>query len=381
MSRAETWRDRTRPTPSTASRNRSARCVGPWIVRRAVAPDGCSLRVSSTTMPSNLFASARSAAAAGATASPSIVRFASMSSISARTAGLPASTGAGPAAAIAEGACDRGAIGICASIGGVAMGGADMLAPPETLSLAAPRGVAAGFTAAAPQPERPTEAIATHRIRMCTSRFTTKRRTPPDLTPVDGHPVSRDAARMTDTIYELYYWPSIPGRGEFVRLALEEGGARYVDVAREPVEKGGGVKAMTALMKDPTGPEPFAPPFLNVRDQSVAQSANILAFLAPRLGLIAPDEASRTAANQLQLTISDFADEAHDVHHPIAASLYYHEQKEEAQRSAPVFIAERMTKFLGYFERVVGKNEQRGLYLVGGQFSYVDLSMFHRVAG
>ena len=186
---------------------------------------------------------------------------------------------------------------------------------------------------------------------------------------------------MTDTIYELYYWPSIPGRGEFVRLALEEGGARYVDVAREPADKGGGVKAMTKLMKEPTGLEPFAPPFIKVGDQLIAQTANILAFLAPRLGLIAPDEASRTAANQLQLTISDFADEAHDVHHPIAAGLYYHEQKVEALRRAPVFIAERMTKFLGYFERVVGKNEQRGLYLVGGQFSYIDLSMFHMLAG
>ena len=33
--------------------------------------------------------------------------------------------------------------------------------------------------------------------------------------------------------YELYYWPSIQGRGEFIRLTLEEAGADYVDVARK----------------------------------------------------------------------------------------------------------------------------------------------------
>jgi glutathione S-transferase len=188
---------------------------------------------------------------------------------------------------------------------------------------------------------------------------------------------------MSETIYELYYWPTIPGRGEFVRLVLEEGGARYIDVAREPAQKGGGVKAMTKLMRESPGVEPFAPPFIKVGDQVIAQTANILAFLAPRLGLVGADEASRTAANQLQLTIADFTDEAHDVHHPIAVSLYYHDQKVEAQRRAPIFIAERMTKFLGYFERVVEKNEKRagGPYLVGSSLSYVDLSMFQLMAG
>ena len=41
-------------------------------------------------------------------------------------------------------------------------------------------------------------------------------------------------------VYELHYWPRIQGRGEFVRLALEQAGAEYVDVARGPKSSGGG---------------------------------------------------------------------------------------------------------------------------------------------
>ena len=45
-------------------------------------------------------------------------------------------------------------------------------------------------------------------------------------------------------MYELYYWPGIQGRGQFVRLALEYAGAKYVDIALVPEEKGGGVPAL-----------------------------------------------------------------------------------------------------------------------------------------
>jgi glutathione S-transferase len=59
--------------------------------------------------------------------------------------------------------------------------------------------------------------------------------------------------------YELYYWPEIQGRGEFVRLALEEAGAEYVDVARHR----GGVAAMQRLMDRAAAVHPpFAPPVL-----------------------------------------------------------------------------------------------------------------------
>ncbi|MFO0760736.1 MAG: glutathione S-transferase family protein [Byssovorax sp.] len=184
---------------------------------------------------------------------------------------------------------------------------------------------------------------------------------------------------MNDTRYELFYWPSIQGRGEFIRLALEEAGADYVDVARLSASEGGGVPAMMKVMKDSAGLEPFAPPFLRAGDLVVAQVANILLFLGPRLGLVPGDEASRLRANQLQLTIADFVAEVHDTHHPIATGLYYEDQKAEARARARGFIAERMPKFLGYFERVLEKNG--GEHLVGAALSYVDLSMFQVLTG
>jgi len=187
---------------------------------------------------------------------------------------------------------------------------------------------------------------------------------------------------MTNAPYEFFYWPSILGRGEFVRLALEEAGAPYVDVARQPESKGGGVKALMKVMRETKGLEPFAPPFLKAGDLLIAQTANILFYLAPRLHLVPDDEASRVSAHQLALTIGDLCDEAHDVHHPIASSLYYEDQKAEAKRRAPIFIAERVPKYLGYFERVVEKNERGGsLHLLGSGLTYVDLSMFQLLSG
>lgn len=175
--------------------------------------------------------------------------------------------------------------------------------------------------------------------------------------------------------YELYYWPSIQGRGEFIRLALEAGGADYVDVARRP----GGMQEMFALMEasSPARP-PFAPPFLKCGRLVVAQTANILQCLGPRLGLVPADEAARLWAHQLQLTIADLVLEAHDTHHPIGAGLYYEDQKAESKRRAREFRAERMPKFLGYFEGVLAKNRGRA---VGRSLTYADLSLFQVVAG
>jgi glutathione S-transferase len=183
--------------------------------------------------------------------------------------------------------------------------------------------------------------------------------------------------------YELYYWPNIPGRGEFVRLALEDGGAEYVDVARLPEDQGGGIKALMKMMRDEGSPlQPLAPPFLKVGGEVIAQTANILHYLAPRLGLVPEDEAGQRQAHQLQLTIADFINEAHDVHHPIAVSLYYEDQRVEARRRAPLFINERLPKYLGYFERVLERNGAADrAHLVGAAASYVDLSMFHVIAG
>jgi len=175
--------------------------------------------------------------------------------------------------------------------------------------------------------------------------------------------------------YQLYYWPSIQGRGEFIRLALEAGGAGYLDVARAP----GGVAKMLALMEDKSAARPpFAPPFLRSGRLVIAQTANILQYLGPRLGLAPADEAARIWAHQLQLTIADFVLEAHDTHHPIGAGLYYEDQKPESKRRAKEFRTGRMPKFLGYFEGVLAKNRGRA---VGRSLTYVDLSLFQVVAG
>jgi glutathione S-transferase len=184
---------------------------------------------------------------------------------------------------------------------------------------------------------------------------------------------------MTQAPYELYYWPTIQGRGEFVRLALEDAGAPYRDVARKHGPRSG-MAAMTKLMGgDAPGLEPFAPPFLKVGELVIAQTANILLYLAPRLGLVPDDEASRLAAHQLQLTVADLVGEVHDTHHPISGSLYYEDQKPEAARRAAAFTGERLPRFLAYFERVLARGGGQGL--VGGAHTYVDLSVFQVLAG
>jgi glutathione S-transferase len=179
--------------------------------------------------------------------------------------------------------------------------------------------------------------------------------------------------------YELYYWPDIQGRGEFVRLALEEAGADYVDVARNP-GKGGGVPAMMRFldgtrMKHP----PFAPPFLKAGALVIGQTGNILLFLGPRHGLAPRGEGARLWTNQLQLTIGDFVAEIHDTHHPIAAGLYFEDQRPAARRRAADFLKNRAPKFLRYFERVLERSG--GHYLLGRRLAYADLSLFQVVEG
>src|SRR6266705_799322 len=179
---------------------------------------------------------------------------------------------------------------------------------------------------------------------------------------------------------ELYYWPTIQGRGEFVRLLLEEAGADYVDVARLPSAKGGMAAMLRFLDGEEAGALPFAPPFVKVGDVVVSQTANILAFLAPRLGLVPDDEALRAEASQIQLTLADFVGEIHDTHHPIAGSLYYEDQKKEAKRRARAFVKERMPKYLGWLEDVLARNRKsEGRWLVGRDRTYVDLSAFRVV--
>ena len=182
--------------------------------------------------------------------------------------------------------------------------------------------------------------------------------------------------------YELYYWPGIQGRGEFVRLALEAAGADYVDIARRAPKSGMGVPALLRGMQDRALVHPpFAPPYLKAGKLVIGQTANILLYLGPRLRLSPRDEPGRLWCHQLQLTIADMVAEAHDTHHPVAGSLYYHDQKREAKRAARSFIEERIPKFLGYFERVLEANPRGPRHAVGGTLSYVDLSLFQLVAG
>jgi len=179
---------------------------------------------------------------------------------------------------------------------------------------------------------------------------------------------------------ELYYWPGIQGRGEFVRLALEDAGAAYIDVARERQD---GLLAMMRLLEgEESGALPFAPPFVKVGKTIVSQTANVLAYLAPRLGLVPDDEALRTEANQIQLTLADFVYEVHDTHHPIAGSLYYEDQKAAAKRRAQHFVNERMLKYLGWLEKILARNRKSGgQWLIGSDRTYVDLSVFQIVEG
>jgi glutathione S-transferase len=181
--------------------------------------------------------------------------------------------------------------------------------------------------------------------------------------------------------YELYNWPTIQGRGEFVRLALEESGSDYVDVARQRGKRSGVPRLMRFLDGRESGELPFAPPFLKAGRLVVAQTANILLFLGDRHGLAPKDESGRLWTHQLQLTIADLVNEVHDTHHPIASGLYYEDQKREARQRARDFLANRLPKYLGYFERVLTRDRRGRGWLVGARLTYADLSMFQALAG
>jgi len=175
--------------------------------------------------------------------------------------------------------------------------------------------------------------------------------------------------------YELYYWPGIQGRGEYVRLALEEAGADYADVARS--ERG--MSAMVRMMQAQSGTPPFAPPFLKAGKLVIGQTANILFYLGSRHGLAPKAEAGQLWVHQLQLTVTDLVAEVHDTHHPLGSSLYYEDQRAAAKKRTGEFWKERVPKFTGYFEDLL--KGSGGAWLTGRRLSYVDLSLFQIVAG
>ena len=175
--------------------------------------------------------------------------------------------------------------------------------------------------------------------------------------------------------YELYYWPGIQGRGEYVRLALEQAGADYADVARSDR----GMAAMMKMMEAGKGTPPFAPPFLRAGKLVIGQTANILLYLGSRHGLAPSAEAGKLWVHQLQLTIADLVLEIHDSHHPLGPSLYYEDQRAPAKKRSNEFWKERVPKYLGYFEELL--NGSGGTYVTGRRLTYVDLSLFQIVAG
>jgi glutathione S-transferase len=177
--------------------------------------------------------------------------------------------------------------------------------------------------------------------------------------------------------YELYYWPTIQGRGEFVRLALAEAGADYVDIVRRGKN---GVAKMRKLMEGTRlKTPPFAPPFLKSGDLVISHVANILLFLGDRHGLAPKSDAQRLGLHALQLTITDFVSEVHDTHHPLGPTLYYEDQRPAAKRRTDEFWKLRVPKYLGYFERLVKRSG--GPFVLGSRVTYVDLSLFQLIEG
>ncbi len=175
--------------------------------------------------------------------------------------------------------------------------------------------------------------------------------------------------------YQLFYWPGIQGRGEFVRLAFEDAGVSYDDVTR----KGGGMDRMMAMMDGRDKHPPFAPPFLKAGKLVIAQVAEILFYLGPQLKLAPRADADRLWLHQLQLTVTDFVKEIHDTHHPLGGEFYYEDAKPEAKRYTKNFLQARAPKYLGYFETVIKKS--KGPYTLGRNVSYMDLSLFQLIAG
>ena len=192
-------------------------------------------------------------------------------------------------------------------------------------------------------------------------------------------PAATTVGAMT---YELHYWPTIQGRGEFVRLALEAAGAPYLDVARGDPDNGLGVPALLSCQNDRAQPQPpFAPPFLRDGKLLIGQTAAILHHLGPTLKLVGRSEQARVWTQQIQLTLGDLVNEAHDTHHPVAGSLNYEDQRPEALRRARHFCSERIPKFMAWFETILARNPAGPRHLVGGKLSYADLSLMQVVEG
>lgn len=197
----------------------------------------------------------------------------------------------------------------------------------------------------------------------------------------------------TNPTFELLYHPSVPGRGEFIRLALEAASIPYNDVANN--DKKGYSIVQAACSPKSTGdtdgnPPAFAPPALRVpgagkdgKTLLIYQTPNILIYLGPHLGLAPEDEVERLWVNQNMLTALDLNNETHDTHHPIAVMQYYEDQKEEALKKSKNFRENRIPKYFSFFERVLKGNEEtgKGKYLVSDMLTYADTTLWQVMDG
>jgi glutathione S-transferase len=181
--------------------------------------------------------------------------------------------------------------------------------------------------------------------------------------------------------YDLWYWPGIQGRGEFVRVFMEAAGISYRDRARQ-ADAQALVEDMEAR-EDGEGFAPYAPPYLVARDGenefTIAHVAHILTWLTENHDLGSGDLQTDLHLIQLQLTITDVVAEAHDTHHPLGGSLYYEDQKQAAATRAKGFREERIPKYFDHFETALAVNP--GPFCRADRFGHVDTSLFQLVEG
>jgi len=175
-------------------------------------------------------------------------------------------------------------------------------------------------------------------------------------------------------MYELFYWGEIQGRGEFVRLVLEDAGATYRDVGRE----GGDIEAALA---GELAPFAFAVPVLRDGELIIPQTVAITRYLGEKHGLAPADERGRLLAHAIALTVADLVTEVHDTHHPISVMDTYEKQRDAAAARSKVFRDKRLPKFLRYFEGLLGHDTRGDGRFVAGAFSYADLAAFQIVEG
>lgn len=202
--------------------------------------------------------------------------------------------------------------------------------------------------------------------------------------------------QRTRPTYTLLYHPGIPGRGEYIRLALEASNTPYTDLAVE--KKDGYAEVQQACMNkglesEAGNPPIFAPPALRIvggRDDGgtlvISQTPNILDYLGGRVGMAgdAGKEDEKYFVAEVALTALDLSNEVHDSHHPVAVALYYEDQKEESLRRAKDLRENRIPKFFSYFARTLKHNAEKsgqGRYLVSDRLTYADTTVWQVLDG